>query len=476
MSRVRLEHRDGTLVAVKVATDPAEVSRLHREARVLAVARLPGVVELIGLDDRGDEADLVTRAVVGGSLATSRPDQADRALALVAAVAAIVADLHELGIVHAAIDPSHVLLDERGRPVLCGFGSAGLVGDPLPQRRTDGPGPPPTLRPSRDVYALGRLLEHLTAPAEPTSSRHRSSRTPTLHRSIAALVAQATAEDPTCRPTAAAFLEGVLALTPSPLLALDPEPPARGIRPHHRPEEHAGREATPPHRRRGRLLAAAVSASAVIGIVVLEVGRPDPPEVATVLPVGAAPPSASVAPPPGESTTAGLDAPGPTGLSSSTEPTRPTTPTSTPPTTGPRAPSCDDARQPVAPTAPAPPCTRSAPAPAEGIIVGADRYAVGDPGDEVLVGDWRCDTSLDVTVVRPRTGDVYLFERLPHSGDPDEVGAVQIAHLGPGAHLEAGPADPDGCPALVGRLADGTTTGIAVPDQLPPDPDDPEHP
>ncbi|MEZ5145455.1 MAG: hypothetical protein R2726_23520 [Acidimicrobiales bacterium] len=98
------------------------------------------------------------------------------------------------------------------------------------------------------------------------------------------------------------------------------------------------------------------------------------------------------------------------------------------------------------------------------VIAGA-RYAIGEPGDELLVGDWRCTGSLAVAVVRPTWGDVYLFERLPEGAD--EVRAVQVAHLEAGTRLETGPAEPDGCPALVGRFPDGSTAVVTVPDTLP---------
>lgn len=41
-----------------------------------------------------------------------------------AALATTLADLHEIGVVHLAVEPEHVLIDGDGRPVLCGFGSA----------------------------------------------------------------------------------------------------------------------------------------------------------------------------------------------------------------------------------------------------------------------------------------------------------------------------------------------------------------
>ncbi|MGH9074642.1 MAG: hypothetical protein ACRDZQ_11080, partial [Acidimicrobiales bacterium] len=38
------------------------------------------------------------------------------------------------------------------------------------------------------------------------------------------------------------------------------------------------------------------------------------------------------------------------------------------------------------------------------------RFAVGQPGDELLVGDWTCQGGETVALYRPRTGQVFLFD------------------------------------------------------------------
>ena len=41
--------------------------------------------------------------------------------------------------------------------------------------------------------------------------------------------------------------------------------------------------------------------------------------------------------------------------------------------------------------------------------VGAARFRVGATGDRLAVGDWTCDGKVNVAVVRPRTGEVFVF-------------------------------------------------------------------
>jgi hypothetical protein len=65
-----------------------------------------------------------------------------------AALATILADLHDIGVSHGGIEASHVLLDNEGRPVLCSFGQAQrhLAPESAARRRQE------------DVRALARLI------------------------------------------------------------------------------------------------------------------------------------------------------------------------------------------------------------------------------------------------------------------------------------------------------------------------------
>jgi hypothetical protein len=117
---VSIDHEAG--VVRKEATSAAEAARLANEALVLRVARHPGVVRLLHFDGRV----LETRWVDGPSAGSLTPCQG-------AALATTLADLHAIGVVHGAVEPSHVLVPADGKPVLCGFGQGALGasrGDP----------------------------------------------------------------------------------------------------------------------------------------------------------------------------------------------------------------------------------------------------------------------------------------------------------------------------------------------------------
>jgi serine/threonine protein kinase len=116
----------------------------------------PGVVRLIRAD--GDPTDeLVTGWVDGGDLTRVQLDTPQMLAGIGAAVATTLADLHDLGLVHGAVIPAHILLD-AGRPVLCGFGSA---------RKPSSPAQLAGLA-AEDTAALARmLLSRLPATADP---------------------------------------------------------------------------------------------------------------------------------------------------------------------------------------------------------------------------------------------------------------------------------------------------------------------
>ena len=46
------------------------------------------------------------------------------------------------------------------------------------------------------------------------------------------------------------------------------------------------------------------------------------------------------------------------------------------------------------------------------------RYAVGEPGDVVLLGDWDCDGTSSPAVHRPATGQVWRFDAWPETATP----------------------------------------------------------
>jgi hypothetical protein len=179
-------------VVRKEARTAEERARLGRECRVLAFARHPGVVELLAAEPDHDRPEvLVLRAVEGGALADAGVLQDRQVAALGAAIATVLADLHDIGVVHGRVEPSHVLLEPDGRPVLSGLGHGRSPGLP------EGPNP------ADDVAALGTMLASLLGPAAPVpllrvlarTGHARSARRPTARRLASTLGAMAAGAD-----------------------------------------------------------------------------------------------------------------------------------------------------------------------------------------------------------------------------------------------------------------------------------------
>ena len=188
---VRTERGPECLEVVKAAGSEADQARLAREAEVLRRAAHPGVVELL---------DATPTALhlrhCGTALARLGPLPPDNVAAIVRSVAETVAALHQLNIAHRRITAEHVVIGERGRPRLCGFGAAGDSG---PDDRAD------------DVAALGRMLDELLDAAKDSlwTPTHRGLRQAgRRRRALAAFRAAAAAarrDDPGQRLTARQF-------------------------------------------------------------------------------------------------------------------------------------------------------------------------------------------------------------------------------------------------------------------------------
>jgi hypothetical protein len=434
-ARVRLARDDdGRIEAVKPARDPADRAALAREARILAAIRHPGVVDLVELRDGPDGPELVTRWVGTRSLADLLPLPVDQAIGVVAALAATLADLHRDGIVHGAIEPTHVLLDGRGRPVLCSLARATVP--TMVDARRPGTDDAPA-RPSDDVAALGDLLAASAGlPDDPElvpTRRFGRRRTNHLHRDVLTIADHARADDPTCRPSAAAVAHSLAELLPEAVL------PELGSE---RSDEVPGSVAAvgtgdeleaqlqrlrssasvvQPARRRWPLVAACGAVALVVFGVVAIVTTP-----------AATPPTAFATASGSPSTSTTVDV-----VQTAIRQPSTTATTATPwATTGFAA-----ATSPV-------------------VEIEGVRYEVGAPGDIVEVAPWRCDGRPRPLLLRPGTGDLFLFD------DTARVGVESIARTFTtvvGA-TSLRPADTgDACPAASVIRADGSTTVVPLP-------------
>lgn len=141
----------GDLVRKRAETG-SDRRRLAREAAILRTAAHPGVVELVTVESPGDPDAIVLRRVDGTTLAERSPVPPEALSWTGAALATTIADLHDIGVVHLALEPGHVIVDRAGRPVLCGFGRARRLvkGDELETYK------------QQDVIALANMLIEAT--------------------------------------------------------------------------------------------------------------------------------------------------------------------------------------------------------------------------------------------------------------------------------------------------------------------------
>ena len=388
---------DGRVVAEKRSRNDADTVRLRHEAELLSAARHPGVVELVDCEVEADGVVLRTGFVGGHSLDTVGPLELERAAGLVAALADVVADLHDLGVVHGRVEPAHILIGPGGRPILCGFGGGGRVGSVPP------PGPPATsgfvdpaasseaaLFPHHDVYGLGCVLRTLVGDSandlEPiperrfTVDRLRATWTGFHRRSLLTLADRATDEIASRRPPARRFARELLDAIPTASLIDAADAP---------PE-------TP--RRRTHLTVIGVIAVVVVALLALVRSGHS----------SAASPTAPVS-----------------SISESVAPTSTTVPV-----------HIEDGRV---------------------IVIGAQRFTAGAPGDRVAVGDWDCDGTATVAVLRPSSGAVFVFDDWATASADLSVPAS--AHVPGAVDLDARPRD-DGCTSLMALLPDGTAQEV----------------
>lgn len=143
---------------MKVAESGEDRRRLGREASTLRNVAHPGVVRVAAVE--GGEAlegpeRLALHRVVGSTLADVGPCQAAVVAGWGAAIATVLADLHDLGYAHRRVTPDHVLIDEHGRPVLCGFAAASRPDTSSGREEMEA-----------DIRDLARMLHDLLEPGQ----------------------------------------------------------------------------------------------------------------------------------------------------------------------------------------------------------------------------------------------------------------------------------------------------------------------
>lgn len=94
------------------------------------------------------------------------------------------------------------------------------------------------------------------------------------------------------------------------------------------------------------------------------------------------------------------------------------------------------------------------------VTIGASRYQVGEPGDIVVVGDWDGDAVPTAALLRPRTGEVFVFHTWASKGGDVVVEAADRVEGAVDLVAEAGPHGDQ----LRVRRADGSWRPILVRD------------
>ncbi len=343
--------------------------RVRHEAAVLGDARHPGVVEVVHVRDDGDSCELHLAVVDGDTLAAGEPRELDELLNLVISVGRTLCDLHHRGVRHGNVRSDHVLLDNRNRTVLCGFGDAGRAGEsraPLA---------------SADIAGFGRLILTELSKSEEAGVIGSEDRRAWAVRSLAEDAA--TVDDPDS--TLDEYVQRLAILAAA-------EPPR--ARPVVRPQ----------------VLAVVVGVVAIAFVVGWRAVRPPtaPPQSAAV-----------TEPEPAPETSLAV-----TGSDSEVAEPPPTATLLAPAPAFPGCPTTDDDPSAVRVDVDDDGCPEDIRVDGRVITAGARRWSVGQDGDRLLIGDFHCTGRPLPAIVRPATGAVFIFGEWPLGSTPVRVPSV----------------------------------------------------
>jgi eukaryotic-like serine/threonine-protein kinase len=427
-------------IAVKTATGADDIARLRLEAERLERAAHPGLVLVVGRAPgesadaaRSDtQADVELRTRFAGDPVSHWTGAVASVAGLGAAVAATLADLHDIGVVHGRLDPTHILVGDDGRPRLCGLSHPGGA------------------EPHDDVAALGRVLGEVLERA--TAERRRSR--PWLRRSSAAhrraleqVIARALDPVPSRRPNARLLASSILTAVPG------AELPSGG-----RPSPSPGLAYVPPDE---ELLDLVFTHELTDDERWAQAFGDDPPEPADAVVPGPAPARAErssrarmaagsgvvavAAIAVGVMYAGGWGSRGSAARPDAVEATTPAGYAECPAVAAPAADVDGDG------------CPEALVVGGGAISAGPVRWTLGRPGDLIAVGDWDCDGRGAPALLRPATGDVFVFPGWAAEAQPVTVAARDRV---PGAvGIRGEPAD-DGCDDLVIDLGSGASAKI----------------
>ncbi|MCX6855156.1 MAG: serine/threonine-protein kinase, partial [Verrucomicrobia bacterium] len=152
----------------------AERQRFKREALATAKLDHPHIVPVYEAGELDECPFLAMKLIRGNTLADlvrHGPMPAEKAVRIMAKVAAALQHAHDCGVLHRDLKPSNILIDEQGEPWLTDFGLARLqtggahetlhgaqIGTPMYMAPEQAEGRSGEVGPATDVWALGLLL------------------------------------------------------------------------------------------------------------------------------------------------------------------------------------------------------------------------------------------------------------------------------------------------------------------------------
>lgn len=405
----------GDMAAAEGVIVTPDVGRLRHEAEVLVALDHPHIVPVFDVIEDGDGIAIVMRLAAGGSVADrlvrGRTFSLDEVLRIGAQVADALASAHRRGVLHLDVKPGNVLLTAEGDAMLADFGVAEWRHAQRPTTASggsDGFVAPEVIAgcghdQRADVFSLGRLLEVLAAD-------HLSGSDASW---LARLTGEMTSPEPDRRPPSCAIVAASLRAgrAPDPTSTEPTEPVAAGAEPAAAMArvEPATRlfgprpPATPylsSERRPPRAIVVAVVAAAVVVVGC----------TATFVTGGGAPTAAAGDTPP---TVVASPARAPADASKVAVDCSPA-PSSPPPAGGEMlladidGDGCDD------------PVVRS------GNVLERNgiRFALGEPTDVPVLGDWNCDGVATPAIWRASSATAHLFDGWAAAGEP--LPAVEV--------------------------------------------------
>lgn len=443
------------LKRLRLGGGSGDLERLRREANLLAGLDHPHIVRVLEVLHDGDGIALAMQFAPGGSLDDLLAERGRLAAGQVVAVAAPVADAlasaHRRGIVHGDVKPANVLFTSDGEPLLSDFGVARTLGgvtsdqvsgtaEYLAPELLEGAHPDPRA----DVYSLG-VVCYLALAGQPpyagpvplavvraadTGQHLRLESLTHVPEPLAEVVERAMDRDPARRFASADDLARALRATvpagdvrvPGPATSAGAdggEPPGAtrtfGPRPP-RPEPEVRRRSP------GRVPVLAAVGLAAAGLLFLvrgplssdDDGRPDcPEEVATAAP----------------GTGAAVEVEGdPEGDGC--------------PTVGVYQPEAVGGTERMVLS----------------IRIDGDRQriAIGEPGDQLVLGDWDCDGVDTPGLYRARAGDVQYFDAWPQV-ERQRYQPDRTEPAGPGGSASLAEGDGDRCDRVEVASSEGVS-------------------